>query len=117
MLDSARAKLDRANHHLTQLKSMIDNGRQQRRADGISFIHEGQTDELVIRARMPRDLFIPYAIVAGEVIHQTRSTANSLAKVASTNWYSMNHRATCFSPMYSTNLNRQGLTDQPSLHF
>ena len=56
-----------------------------------------------------------------EALHMMRgllfSTANSLAKVASTNWYSMNHRATCFSPMYSTNLNRQGLTDQPSLHF
>lgn len=71
-LEGARAKLDRANYHLERLKHKIDSDRADD-AYGISFSHETQTDEVVVRALMPRKLFIHYAIIAGEIVGQARS--------------------------------------------
>src|SRR6266571_1418849 len=71
-LESARAKLARANDNLTQLQGRIhDDG--QNKAFGSTFIHESGPDELVLKALMPKDLFIHYSIVAGEVVHHARS--------------------------------------------
>jgi hypothetical protein len=71
-LESARAKIDRAQHHLQQLNSEIESTRDGE-AYGISFTHDRQSDELIITGLGPRDLFNHFAIIAGEVIGQARS--------------------------------------------
>ena len=71
-LKSSFAKIDRADYHLTQLSNKI-RADQENKLFGISFIHEGQTDDLVISALIPGDLFMQYAIIAGDVIGQARS--------------------------------------------
>jgi hypothetical protein len=71
-LESAIAKIDRAKHHLSQLNAEIDAAREQKK-HGISFVHQTQSNELVISAVVPHDLFLHFGIVAGEVIGQARS--------------------------------------------
>lgn len=72
LLESARAKLDRADHHFNQLDSELQLGSKQN-AYGFRFIHETKTDELVLYALMPHHLFVRYSIIAGEIIHHARS--------------------------------------------
>src|SRR5258708_26693795 len=72
-LESARAKIDRANHHLHQLKNEVQSDGNAKKY-GVVFRHESQTtNELVMTALMPRDLFIHYSIAAGEIIGHARS--------------------------------------------
>lgn len=71
-LESARAKIDRAKEILQQLETEIQSA-ESSKAHGISLDHESATDELVLTARTPYRLFVRYAILAGEVIHQARS--------------------------------------------
>jgi hypothetical protein len=71
-LESARAKLHRANDHLTRLSDEIHVDAAAKRY-GASLCHDSQTDEWVITGLMPRDLFTHYAVVAGEVVGQARS--------------------------------------------
>lgn len=70
--ESARAKLDRAKYHLNQLKGEFE---KEWKPDkhGITFSHESLTNELVIRASIPRHLYIHYSVVAGEIISHARS--------------------------------------------
>jgi hypothetical protein len=71
-LESARAKLARAQFHLQQLQTEIDSdGKNQRY--GIEFIHYQDTDELVACAKLPREVFIHYSILAGEIVHHAQS--------------------------------------------
>jgi hypothetical protein len=71
-LESARAKINRAKYHLGQLNDEIQSAENAKKYP-ILFRHELQTNELVINALMPRDLFIHYSIVAGEIIGHARS--------------------------------------------
>jgi hypothetical protein len=71
-LESARAKIDRAKYRLSQLQRQMAADRTDQKY-GIVFDHETKTDELVMRALMPYDLFIYYSIVAGEVVGHARS--------------------------------------------
>jgi hypothetical protein len=71
-LESARAKLDRANYHLEQLKTEL--GRDG--AYGFRLNFEPNTyggRDLVVRALIPHALFVRISVVAGEVIHHARS--------------------------------------------
>jgi hypothetical protein len=71
-LESARAKIDRAKEILRQFEAEIQ-AAESNKAHGISFDHESATDELILTARTPNHLFVRYAILAGEIIHQARS--------------------------------------------
>jgi hypothetical protein len=71
-LESARAKLDRANYHLEQLKRELWEGKG---AYGFRFLYErsGEEMDLVVYALIPRDLFVHFSIIAGEIISHARS--------------------------------------------
>jgi hypothetical protein len=70
-LRSAFAKIDRANNHLAQLEEKIKVD-EQNKMYGITFRHT-ESNELVISALIPTELFMQYAIIAGEIIGQARS--------------------------------------------
>jgi len=67
--ESSKAKVDRANYHLEQLKVEV----RAENAHGFIFKHEVKTNDLVLYASIPHELFIRYSIIAGEVIHHARS--------------------------------------------
>jgi hypothetical protein len=70
--ESAKAKINRAKDHLSQLNEEIKADGAAKKY-GISFHRESQTNELVIRALMPRDLSIRYSILVSEIVGHTRS--------------------------------------------
>ena len=71
-MESANAKIDRANHYLRQLNEEIKaDGAAEKY--GVSFHHESQTDEVVMRALMPRALSIRYSLAVGEIVGHARS--------------------------------------------
>ena len=74
--ESCRAKINRANLHLEQLTRDI------RAADnslyGLTAKDDPHSGERIIQASFPRLLFVGLSIVAGEVIHQARSSLDHL---------------------------------------
>src|SRR5262245_59942249 len=71
-LEGARAKMDRANFHLQQLDTEIKTASRDHKY-GIRFVHERRTNQLVITALVPRDDFIRYSVIAGEIVGHARS--------------------------------------------
>jgi hypothetical protein len=71
-LESARAKIDRANYHLGRLREQMESDRRATKY-GLVFNHESRTNDLVMKVVMPHDLFVHYSIVAGEIIGHARS--------------------------------------------
>lgn len=69
-LEGARAKIKRAKDHLDQLKDEIYG---KNNPYGIELRHDTDTGQLVAQAKLPRELFTHYAIIAGEIVHQARS--------------------------------------------
>ena len=72
-----RAKLNRAKFHLAQLTTEVAAGEKQG-LYGITTCDDSKTGECVIKASLPQDLFIHYSILAGEVVHQARSSLDHL---------------------------------------
>lgn len=72
LFESAKAKIDRAKEILQQIEAEIQ-ALKISDAHGIAFSHQSATDELVLTVQTPHHLFVRYAILAGEVIHQARS--------------------------------------------
>jgi hypothetical protein len=71
-LESARAKIDRANYHLSRLRDAIESDRKAKKY-GIVIEHELQADEIIVKVVMPPDVFVHYSIIAGEIIGHARS--------------------------------------------
>lgn len=71
-LETATAKLDRAQHHLNQLDSDIRRDRNNK-VYGISYDRDSKTGEWIIRALLPQAPFIHYSIVGGEIVGHARS--------------------------------------------
>lgn len=71
-LQSAFAKLERANHHLKHLNEIIETD-QRNKVFGIKFKHKTATNEIVMLALISAEPLIRYSLIAGEAIGQTRS--------------------------------------------
>jgi len=74
--ESCRAKIDRANFHLKQLTRDIRAA--EANLYGLAVKDDPHTGERIIEASLPRPLFVGFSIVAGEVIHQARSSLDNL---------------------------------------
>lgn len=75
--DGSRAKIDRAKRHLEELNADMEAGTSQQ-LYGIRTRDDPQTGERVVQLLLPRKLFIQYAVVVGDVIHQLRSALDHL---------------------------------------
>jgi hypothetical protein len=74
--ESCRAKVNRANFHLEQLTHDIRAA--ERNLYGLIVKDDLHTGERIVQASFPRPLFLRFSIVAGEVIHQARSSLDHL---------------------------------------
>jgi hypothetical protein len=70
--ESARAKIDRAKYHFSQLEGEFQRDWKAEKY-GARLRYESQTDELVIRAVDSRELFVHYSVIASEIISHARS--------------------------------------------
>jgi hypothetical protein len=71
-MESAKAKINRAKDYLRQLNEEIKaDGAAEKY--GVSLHRESQTNEIVMRALMPRDLSIHYSLIVGEIVGHARS--------------------------------------------
>jgi hypothetical protein len=74
--EGCRAKIDRAKFHLEKLTSDV------RAAEGdlygIVVYDDPNTGERVVKASLPKALFLGFSVVAGEVVHQARSSLDHL---------------------------------------
>jgi hypothetical protein len=71
-LVSSKAKISRAKEIFREIEVEIQ-AMEGNKSHGILFSHQFATDELVLSIQTPNSLFIRSAVLAGEVVHQTRS--------------------------------------------
>jgi hypothetical protein len=71
-LESARAKLDRANNQLRELKEQFRIG-WDKHLYGINTYEDFGTHETIVIIVKPRSLFVDYSIRVGEIVHHMRS--------------------------------------------
>lgn len=69
-LKSARAKIDRAKHHLEQLRLEMGSNPQSK---GVSLRNDLDARQHVFFYRKPTDLWFHYGVLAGEIIGQART--------------------------------------------
>jgi hypothetical protein len=69
-LEGAWAKLERAKYHLEQLRVELST---HQHSEGATFVDDVQARQHVFTYRPPRQRFINYAILSGEIVSQTRT--------------------------------------------
>ena len=71
-MKSARAKLDRAAYLLDQLEQEVESDKSKKKY-GTAFDVDPLTNDLVMKALIPEELFVHYSLLASEVIGHARS--------------------------------------------
>ena len=71
--DGCLAKLARAKFLLRELTRQANDPANEQRY-GVTFHIDSEAQEIVIKGSVPRDLFIELSVLAGEVVHQLRSS-------------------------------------------
>ena len=67
-----RAKLDRAEQHLDELRAQLKIG-WEKHLYGISTYDDLGSHETIVTLLKPKSIFSSYSVIAGEIVHQTRS--------------------------------------------
>ena len=76
-LEGCRAKVERASCRLQELEENVDSAATQN-LFGVTTESAPDNDEYILKALLPRDLFLGYSVSAGEIIHQLRSSLDHL---------------------------------------